>query len=102
MRRHGASPARSTAQQRIAAAAAAAAAINDDAVPRRAVRQSVYMHGRRGQITSSLPGGGGGGGGGVYRTDQSLSLHTQTQTERGRVRESSGRVMSALLSAIHA
>jgi len=96
MRRHGASPARSTAQQRIAAAAAA---INDDVVPRRAVRQSVYMHGRRGQITSSLPGGGGGG---VYRTDQSLSLHTQTQTERGRVRESSGRVMSALLSAIHA
>jgi len=80
MRRHGASPARSTAQQRIAAAAAAAA-INDDAVPRRAVRQSVYMHGRRGQITSSLPGGGGGGG--VYRTDQSLSLHTQTQTQRG-------------------
>ena len=57
--------------------------------PCRAVRQSVYMHGRRGQITSSLPGGGGGGGGGdgVYRTDQSLSLHTQTQTERGRVRE---------------
>ena len=52
----------------------------------RAVRQSVYMHGRRGQITSSLPGGGGGGGG-VYRTDQSLSLHTQTQTQRVSERE---------------